>query len=119
MQPVDRSRFDHVGLHTTEKRPGEVWVEVNRVWVTSPREDPHNIEWLRFDEDSPAPVELRTMPHLAYRVEDVRKAREGHDIVAEPFEIGDGFATIAFVDVGGALIELMEYANPGEEGWFV
>jgi hypothetical protein len=25
---------------------------------------------------------------------------------------------VAFVRVGGALVEYMEYANPNEEGWF-
>src|SRR5437867_873547 len=101
MQPFDRASFDHVGLHTTEHKPGEVWVEVNRVWVTSPRDDPCNIEWLRFEPDSPAPVELRTMPHLAYRVGDVDRALEGHEVVLEPFDVGEGFATLAFVNVNG------------------
>jgi hypothetical protein len=51
-------------------------------------------------------------------VPDVQAAIEGHEILAEPFEVGDGFAKVAFVEVGGAVIEFMQYANPDEDGWF-
>jgi hypothetical protein len=55
---------------------------------------------------------------VAYRVADVRAAIEGHTVLAEPFDVGGGFATVAFVEVGGAVVELMQYADPDEEGWF-
>jgi hypothetical protein len=115
---MDRSRFDHVGLVTAEPRRGESWVEATRVWVTSPRDHPFNIEWLRFEPDSPVTGLLRTAPHVAYRVDDVRRAIDGHTVLAEPFDVGDGFLTVAFVEVGGAVVEFMQYANPAEEGWF-
>ena len=118
MKQFDRASFDHLGLVTDERRPGESWVEATRVWVTSPRADPFNIEWLRFEPDSPVTGPLRTEPHVAYRVEDVAAAIAGHDVLAEPFDVGDGFLTAAFVLAGGAVVEFMQYANPGEEGWF-
>jgi hypothetical protein len=114
----DRARFDHVGIVTTEQQPGESWVESTRVWVTSPRAHPYNIEFVRFEPDSPVTGPLRTEPHLAYRVDDIHAAIEGHTVVLEPFEAAPGFCKAAFVDVGGALVEFIEYANPDEEGWF-
>lgn len=118
MGQFDRSRFDHVGIVTTEEKPGESWVEATRVWVTSPRDHPYNIEWLRFEPDSPVTGPLKTQPHVAYRVADVQAAIQGHEVVLEPFDVGDGFLQVAFVNVGGALVEFMQYANPDEEGWF-
>lgn len=118
MRQFDRSRFDHIGLITTEQKPGESWVEATRVWVTSPRAHPHNVEWLRFEPDSPVTGLLRTEPHVAYRVPDVYAAIEGHKILAAPFEVGGGFATVTFVDVEGVVVEFMQYRNPDEEGWF-
>ena len=115
---LDRSRFDHIGVPTRERKQGESWVEATRVWVTSPRAHPFNVEWLRYEPDSPVQGPLRTDPHIAYRVDDVHAAVEGHSVVAEPFDVGDGFLTVAFVQVDGALVEFMQYANPGEEGWF-
>jgi hypothetical protein len=118
VQQFDRSTFDHIGIVTTDRKGGESWVEATRVWVTSPREHPFNVEFLRFEPDSPVTGPLRSEPHVAYRVPDVRAAVEGHEVLAEPFDVGDGFLTVAFVDVGGAVVEFMQYANPGEEGWF-
>jgi hypothetical protein len=118
MEPFDRASFDHVGLITEERKPGESWVEATRVWVTSPRAHPFHVEWLRFEPDTPVTGPLRTESHVAYRVSDVRAAVEGHTVLAEPFDVGDGFATVAFVEIDGAVVEFMQYANPKEEGWF-
>jgi hypothetical protein len=118
VKPFARTSFDHVGLVTEDPKPGESWVEATRVWVTSPRADPHNVEWLRFEPDTPVTGPLRTEPHVAYRVPDVHEAIRGYEVLAEPFDVGEGFVTVAFVLVDGAVVEFMQYANPDEEGWF-
>lgn len=119
MQQTDRSTFDHIGVVTTTQQPQESWVEATRVWVTNPREHPFNIEFLRFEPDSPVTGPLRTEPHVAYRVPDLEAAMEGHKIILGPFDAsGTGFVRVAFADVGGALVEFMQYANPDETGWF-
>ena len=120
-QALHRSRFDHIGLVTSEEKPGESFVEATRVWVTSPRASPVNVEWLRFEADTPVTGPLRRLPHVAYRVEDLTAALEGHTVLAEPFDPtgrGDDFLRVAFVLVDGAVVELMEYGDPDEEGWF-
>ena len=103
---------------TERVKSGERWVEATRCWVTSPREHPYNVEWLRFEPDSPVTGLLRTEPHLAYRVDDVERAVEGHFVLAEPFDVGDGFVRVGFVEVDGAVVEFMQYRNPHEAGWF-
>jgi hypothetical protein len=115
---LDRTTFDHVGVPTTEKQDHESWVEATRVWVTNPREHPCNVEWLRFEPDSPVRGPLRTLPHVAYRVPDVDAAVRGHEILHEPFDPAPGFLRAAFVLIDGAPVELMQYADPDEEGWF-
>ncbi len=121
VREIDRSRFDHIGLVTDEVKDGESFVAATRVWVTNPRADPFNVEWLRFEPDSPVTGPLRTAPHVAFRVDDLEAAIEGHTVLAEPFDPtgrGDDFLRVAFVEVGGAAIELMQYGNPDETGWF-
>jgi hypothetical protein len=93
-------------------------VESTRVWVTSPRDHPYNVEFLRYEPDSRVTGPLRTEPHVAYRVDDVERAVEGHAVLLEPFDVGNGFLTAAFVAVDGVIVEFMQYANPNEEGWF-
>ena len=113
-----RSAFDHMGIVSEERRDGETWVEQTRVWVTNPRLSAFNVEYLRFEPDTPVTGPLRWDPHVAYRVADVEEAIEGHEVLLEPFTVGGGFCTAAFVQFEGAVIELMQYANPDEEGWF-
>lgn len=117
----DRSQFDHIGLVTDEPRDGETFVASTRVWVTNPRADGSNIEWLRFEPDSPVTGVLRTEPHVAYRVADLEAELAGRTILAEPFDPtgrGDDFLRVAFVEIDGAVVELMQYGNPDETGWF-
>lgn len=113
-----RGSFDHIGIPTSVHHDGESWVEETRVWVTSPRAHAYNVEWLRFEPDSPVTGPLRNDPHVAYRVVDVEAAIEGMELLAEPFEVGGGFARVAFVRTNDAVVEFMQYANPNEEGWF-
>ncbi len=116
----DRSRFDHVGVVTNARRPGESWVEATRVWVTSPRAHEYNVEFLRFEPDSPVSGPLRTEPHVAYRVDDVESALEGKEVLAEPFHPAPdpAFLTVAFALIDGAVVEFMQYGDADEEGWF-
>ncbi len=118
MKPPPRSAFDHIGIVSEAARDGSTWVEQTRVWVTNPRRSAFNVEYLRCEPDTPVTGPLRTDPHVAYRVADVEEAIEGHEVLLEPFTVGGGFCTAAFVLVDGAVIEFMQYANPDEEGWF-
>ena len=64
---------------------------------------------------------LRVEPHVAYRVDDLAGALEGHSVLAEPFDptgTGSDFLRVAFVEADGAVVELMQYGDPDEEGWF-
>jgi hypothetical protein len=106
---------------TAEVKEGESFVEATRVWVTNPRESPCHVEWLRFEPDTPVTGPLRVQPHVAYRVDDLAAALEGHTVLAEPFDptgTGSDFLRVAFVEVDGAVVELMQYGDPDEQGWF-
>ena len=104
--------FDHIGLITEEKKKGEDFVAATKVWVTSPREHPFSIEWLRFEPDAPVTGPVRTQPHVAFRVDNLKEASEDLAVLLEPFDVG--FATVGFYQTDdGAVIELMEYKKNG------
>jgi hypothetical protein len=118
MDGIARARFDHIGVITDERHEGESFVEATRCWVTNPRANPFNVEFLRFEPDTPVTGPVRNDPHVAYRVDDVDAAIVGHEVVLGPFDVADGFVRVAWVLNEGALVEFMQYANPDEEGWF-
>ena len=99
--------FDHVGIITTEKKPGEVFVEATRVWITNLEAHPYRVEWLRFEPDSPVTGPLREMPHIGYRVQSVEaihEASKGLKVLLEPFDAGmlHRYVVARNVDVRGS-----------------
>ncbi len=100
-------QFDHIGIPTGERREGMRFLEETRCWLTSPAEHPFRVEWLVFDEGSAAPEVVRSLPHVAYRVERLEDALEGHRVVMEPFGVF-GEVRVAFVEVDGAPVEFVE-----------
>lgn len=99
--------FDHIGLTTEEKKAGEFWVEKTRVWVTDPEKHPFRVEWLRYREDSPVKGPLSEKPHIAFRVNDIKKASVGLKVLLEPFDSGKDF--VGFYETeDGIVVEFME-----------
>jgi hypothetical protein len=116
-----RKAFDHVGIFTTEPQPDEIWIARSEVWITNPRKHPARIEYLRAKNPPEIPADqvglwkLWHWPHTAYRVEDLRAALVGEEVVLGPFKPGD-FVEVAFVHKHGGIIEYLQYAELGH--WF-
>jgi len=105
--------FDHVGIPTTEEKPGAVYVAATRVWITDAHQHPYRVEWLRFAPDSPVTGALRDMPHVGFKVEkreDIERLSQGMKVLLEPFDAG--FAVAGFYQTAdGAAIELTWYRS--------
>jgi len=114
-QPARNLQFDHVGLITTEKKPGERFVAATKVWVTDIAAHPYRVEWLRFEPDSPVESPVRDQPHVAFRVDSIAEAAKGLKVLIEPFEAG--IARVGFYQTDdGAVVEFMEYFEKPAEG---
>ncbi|MCF7928776.1 MAG: hypothetical protein K9L68_07500 [Spirochaetales bacterium] len=112
-----KKEFDHIGLITEEKKSDENWVEATRVWVTNPKDHPLNVEWLRFEPDSPVTGPVRDEAHVSYRVDDIEEASKGMKVLLEPYEVG-GFLKVGFYQYkDGAVVEFMQYLSDENE-WF-
>jgi hypothetical protein len=99
--------FHHVGIPSAEARPGETYLEGARLFVTDAAASPYQIEWLRFEEGSPMPAEIRNGPHVAFLVENLDQAMAGKTVVLEPFVPMPGLR-VGFINDEGAIVELME-----------
>ena len=100
-------QFDHIGIPAPAKRDEMRYLESKRLWLTSPAEHPFRVEWLWYEHGSPESELVRTLPHVAYRVDSLEEAIEGQRVVAEPFDVF-GEVQVAFVEVDGALIEFVQ-----------
>ena len=103
-------QFDHVGLITTEKKPGQRYVAATKVWVTDMKKHPYQVEWLRFEPNTPVTGPLRTQPHVAFRVKDIQKAMKGKKVILKPFAVHEKL-TVGFIQTkDGAIVEFMKYS---------
>lgn len=100
----------HIGIPTQTRQDGESYAEDLKLYVTDASKSPNKIEWLRFEDDSPMPEILQTLPHIAYTVDDIAAEMEGRKVLMEPFDPMEGI-TVAFVIEEGAPIELMKFAD--------
>jgi len=100
-------RFHHIGIPTTEPKEGETYSADLKLFITAIDSHPYRVEWLRFEAGSPLPELIQTVPHVAYAVDDLKKAIEGKEILVHPMSTSSG-DQIAFIVEGGAPIEFMQ-----------
>lgn len=99
--------FNHIGIPSSVVREEEIYIEGAKLYVTDFNKSENRIEWLRFEEDSPMPEQLKTIAHVAFMVDDLDKALAGQEILIEPFEPMEGLK-VAFVLEDGAPVEFMQ-----------
>ena len=100
-------RFHHLGVPTDVARPDEYYIEKFKFHVSGFPTSPYGIEWMRFDPQCPVPEVVKTVPHLAFSVDDLDAALEGREILIPPNSPSPG-VRVAFILDDGAPIELLE-----------
>jgi len=58
--------------------------------------------------DCPLPEIVKTVPHVAFEVEDLEQALVGHEILIDPNSPSEG-VLVAFVLCNGAPVEFLEF----------
>lgn len=101
-------KYHHLGIPTTEQRPGETYLERFRVYVAGYETSPFGIEWMRFEPDSPFPQLVKTVPHVAFEVDDLDAALAGYEILIPPNSPSQG-VRVAFIVHDGAPVEFLEF----------
>ena len=103
-------RYHHVGIPTTVSRPGEIHLPHLKLYVVPYDTNPYGIEWIRFEADADSPEVVKTVPHVAFTVEDLDAAIAGQEVLIPPTSPSDG-VRVAFILVNGAPVEFLEYED--------
>ncbi len=104
-------RFHHVGVPTATARPGEIFLEAFGLHVSGFGSSPYGVEWMRFDPDSALHELIRTVPHVAFEVDDLEAALAGQQVLHPPGSPSEGVRS-AMIAHDGAPIELISFARP-------
>ena len=103
-------KYNHIGIPTTSRFEGEIDLPHLKITVSDHTNNAFGIQWQLYWEDAPYPELVKTIPHIAFEVDDLVAALQGQKIIIEPNSPGDGWL-VAFIEVNGAPIELMHYEN--------
>jgi len=106
-------RYHHTGVPTTAPRAGERFLPEYGLHVSGFAESPYGIEWMRFEPDSPVPELVRTVPHVAFEVDDLEVALRGKQVLSAPSSPSAG-VRVAMIVHDGCPIELMQFTRDGQ-----
>jgi hypothetical protein len=103
-------KYHHMGIPTDHIMPGETYFPQFKFWTSGFSSSPFGIEWMRFDKDSPVNKLIRTVPHIAFEVDNLDYELSCHDlkILTPPNSHTKGIR-VAMIEHNGAPIELIEF----------
>ncbi len=105
-------RYHHTGIPTTAPRPGERHLPELGIYVSGFSESPYGIEWMRFEPGCDVSELVRTVPHVAFEVDDLEAALKGKTLLSPPSSPSAGVRVAMIVD-NGCPIELLEFTSAG------
>lgn len=109
-------KYHHLGIPTDRELPAEDYIPEYKLYASGYSKSPYGIEWMKFDENCPLPELLKTVPHIAFVVDDLTEALKGKDILIAPNSPSPG-VTVAFIIDNGAPVELLQFERPEDEIW--
>lgn len=74
------------------------------------------VQWHRFTDDSPLHPLLKTVPHVAFKVDDLQQAIDGEEVILGPYEPIDDYF-VAVINDSGVPIELIQTTLSDEQLW--
>jgi hypothetical protein len=101
-------KYHHIGIPTDIKQLGEIYLEQYRLFCTDHERNPFGIQWMRFEPECTLPKVVRTVPHVAFEVDDLDAALVGQQLLIAPNSPSEG-VLVAFVLVDGAPVEFLQF----------
>ena len=101
-------KYNHIGIPTTGRFEGEIDLPHLKMTVSDHENNPFGIQWQRYWEGAPYPDLVKTVPHVAFEVDDLAAALADQKVIIPPNSPSAGL-TVALIEVNGAPVELMQY----------
>lgn len=108
-------QFHHFGIPLQDsKQDGIFSAKAGMYTIDNPGK--FRVQWHRFTADSPLHPLLKTVPHVAFRVDDLELAITGEEVILGPYEPIDGYI-VAVINDGGVPVELIQTMLSDDELW--
>lgn len=103
-------KYNHIGIPTTSEFEGEIDLPKLKMTVSDHENNPFGVQWQRYWDNAPYPDIVKTVPHVAFEVDDLSAAIAGKKVLIRPNSPSEGLL-VAFIEVNGAPVELMQYTG--------
>ena len=100
-------KYHHLGIPITVPLEGERFLEEFQVHISGYATSPFGIEWMRYEPECNVPHLVKTVPHVAFEVENLEQALEGKEILIAPNSPSAG-VMVAFIVDNGAPVEFLQ-----------
>lgn len=101
-------QYHHLGIPTQQSREREEYFKRFKMYHTNFDDNPFGLEFLRFEPGCPVPELVKTLPHPAFKVDNLEQAIKGQEVIIQPNSPSDG-VMVAFILYDGMPIEFLEY----------
>ena len=91
---------------------GMVHLQHLKVYATDHESNPFGIQWMLYEEGCNLPEIVRTVPHVAFEVDDLWEALKDKRVIIEPNSPSPG-VVVAFMEEAGVPIELIQFECKG------
>lgn len=113
---MNKLKYHHIGIPTDKDLPDKDYIPELKFYASGYLESHYGIEWMKFDADCSLPEIIKTVPHIAFVVDNLAEELIGKEVLIEPTSPSDG-VIVAFIIDKGAPIELMQFEKPEDEIW--
>jgi hypothetical protein len=103
-------KYHHIGIPTKTKKRGMTEISHLRICASDHEANPFGIQWMMYEKTCAIPKLVRTVPHVAFEVKNLKAAIRGKKILIEPNSPSPG-VVVAFIEESGAPVELLEFTN--------
>ena len=103
----NKYKYHHIGIPTKNSFKGEKYLKDYKFYHSGYENSEFGIEWMRFEEDCELSDIVKTLPHVAFEVEDIFEAIKGKKVIIEPNSPSED-VIVAFIEENGAPIEFIQ-----------
>jgi hypothetical protein len=103
-------KYHHIGFPTTKSFTGAKYLKDYKVYHSGFEESEFGIEWMRYEENCSLPEIVKTVPHIAFEVDDIYEAIKGRKVLIALNSPSEG-NIVAFIEENGAPIEFIQTKN--------
>jgi hypothetical protein len=106
--------FHHLGIPTTEEKPGEYYSSRFDLWSADVENSSINAQFHRFGPNTSLHPLMAKYPHVGFKVNDIEKAVEGEEVIMEIYEPIPGYKA-AMINDAGIPVEFVQTDLTDEE----